>query len=132
MRKLTTWRKYLIKRLATNREETINFLDAIMEEFHIYGNLAALQSALQAVVEAQGGISELAKRTHMSPDALQKITHMSPDALQKILSSDKAPHIDTLGTILNALGCRLSIEPLEAENPDLESASEDQRISAAG
>jgi hypothetical protein len=28
--------------------------------------------------------------------------HMSPDALQKILSSDKAPHIDTLGTILNA------------------------------
>jgi DNA-binding phage protein len=57
---------------------------------------------------------------------------MSPDALQKILSSDKAPHIDTLGTILNALGCRLSIEPLEAENPDLESASEDQRISAAG
>jgi hypothetical protein len=29
-------------------------------------------------------------------------------------------------------GCRLSIEPLEAENPDLESASEDQRISAAG
>jgi DNA-binding phage protein len=121
MRKLTTWRKYLIKRLATNREETINFLDAIMEEFHIYGNLAALQSALQAVVEAQGGISELAKRTHMSPDALQKI-----------LSSDKAPHIDTLGTILNALGCRLSIEPLEAENPDLESASEDQRISAAG
>ena len=121
MRKLTTWRKYLIKRLATDREETINFLDAIMEEFHIYGNLAALQSALQVVVEAQGGISELAKRTHMSPDALQKI-----------LSSDKAPHIDTLGTILNALGCRLSIEPLEAENPDLESASEDQRISAAG
>jgi DNA-binding phage protein len=105
MKKLTTWRKYLIKRLATNREETINFLDAIMEEFHIYGNLAALQSALQAVVEAQGGISELA-------------------ALQKILSSDKAPHIDTLGTILNALGCRLSIEPLEAKKPYSEVAVE--------
>jgi DNA-binding phage protein len=137
MRKLTTWRKYLIKRLATNREETINFLDAIMEEFHIYGNLAALQSALQAVVEAQGGISELAalqkilssdKAPHIDTlgtilNALKR-THMSPDALQKILSSDKAPHIDTLGTILNALGCRLSIEPLEVANTCSEFASE--------
>ncbi len=58
----------------------------------------------KTVVDAQIGISELAKRTHMSPDALQKI-----------LSSDKAPHIDTLGTILNALGCRLSIVPVETD-----------------
>ena len=49
---------------------------------------------------------------------------MSPDALQKILSSDKAPHIDTLRTILNALGCRLSIEPLEAKKPYSEVAVE--------
>lgn len=40
---------------------------------------------------------------------------MSPDALQKILSADKVPPIDTLGTILNALGCRLSIEPLDSD-----------------
>ena len=57
---------------------------------------------------------------------------MSPDALEKILSSDKAPHVDTFGTILNALGCRLSIVPIENEEPALESISEDQRISAAG
>ncbi|MDE0481637.1 MAG: hypothetical protein OXI67_03555 [Candidatus Poribacteria bacterium] len=52
--------------------------------------------------------------------------------MQKILSSDKAPHVDTLGTILNALGCRLSIVPLESEKPNLQSTSEDQRTSAAG
>ncbi|MDE0314089.1 MAG: hypothetical protein OXM61_04240 [Candidatus Poribacteria bacterium] len=33
----------------------------------------------------------------------------------KTLSSDKAPHADMLGTILNALGCRLSIVPLETD-----------------
>ena len=121
MRKFRKWREYLTERLAKNREETNNFLEAVMEEFHIYNNSAALLSAIRVVVEAQGGIIELAKRTHMSPDALEKV-----------LSSDKAPHIDTLGTILNALGCRLSIVPVETEIPDIESASEDQRISAAG
>ena len=98
MRKKSTWRKYLTERLTANREETIHFLDAVFEEFQIYKNYATLHSAIEVVVDAQGGITELAKRTHMSPDALQKI-----------LSSDKAPHVDTLGTILNALGCRLSI-----------------------
>ena len=104
MKKLRKWREYLTERLAASREETHNFLEAVMEEFHTYNNPAALLSAIRAVVEAQGGIIELAKRTHMSPDALEKV-----------LSSEKAPHIDTLGTILNALGCRLSIVPIKAE-----------------
>jgi DNA-binding phage protein len=113
MKKLRKWREYLTERLAANREETNSFLEAVMEEFHIYKNSAALLGAIRVVVEAQGGITELAKRTHMSPDALQKI-----------LSSDKAPHIDTLGTILNALGCRLSIVPIEAEKPCSEIVTE--------
>ncbi len=121
MKKKSDWRKYLTERLSMNRDETIHFLDAIMDEYQIYENVTTLQSGLKVVAEAHGGITELAKRTHMSPDALLKI-----------LSSDKAPHIDTLGTILNALGCRLSIVPLENEKPNLESISEDQRISVAG
>lgn len=121
MKNESTWRKYLIKRLSMNREETVHFLDAIMEEFQTYENSATVLSALEVVIEAHGGITELAKRTHMSPDALHNI-----------LSSDKTPHIDTLGTILNALGCRLSIVPLEKEEPNFEFTSEDQRISAAG
>ena len=121
MRKKSTWRKYLTERLSINREESIHFLDAVFEEFQIYKNNTTLHSAIEVVVEAQGGIAELAKRTHMSPDALQKI-----------LSSDKAPHLDTLCTILNALGCRLSIVPLEVRETDMEFQSEDERISAAG
>lgn len=121
MKKITTWRKYLIQKLAENQEEAIHLLDAMMEEYYTYGNTSALLSAVSAVVEAQGGISELAKRTHMSPDALMKI-----------LSSDKAPHIDTLATILKALGCRLSITPIASESPTFESDASDQRTSAAG
>ena len=76
---------------------------------------------IRTFVDAQVGVSELAKRTHMSPDALQKI-----------LSDEKAPHLDTLGTILNALGFRLSVVPLDVEKSENEYSSEDQRISAAG
>ena len=113
MRKKSTWRKYLTERLSTNRDEIFHFLDAVFEEYQIYNNYTTLHSAIEVVVDAQGGITELAKRTHMSPDALLKI-----------LSSDKALHLDTLGTILNALGCRLSIEPLAPENTDSKIDSE--------
>ena len=106
MRKFRKWHDYLIERLAADKEEAIGYLDVALEEYQEDGDTAFFLKGIKNVVEAQGGISELAKRTHMSPDALQKI-----------LSSDKAPHIDTLGTILNALGCRLSIEPLEAKKP---------------
>ena len=105
MRKLRTFHEFLMEELA-NREHAIGYLDVALEEYQEDGDTPFFLKGIKNVVEAQGGISELAKRTHMSPDALQKI-----------LSSDKAPHIDTLGTILNALGCRLSIEPLEAKKP---------------
>jgi DNA-binding phage protein len=112
MRKLRTFHEFLMEELA-NREHAIGYLDVALEEYQEDGDTPFFLKGIRNVVEAQGGISELAKRTHMSPDALQKI-----------LSSDKAPHIDTLGTILNALGCRLSIEPLEAKKPYSEVAVE--------
>ena len=115
MRRDSKWRKYLTERLSTNLDETFHFLDAVFEEFHIYNNYTTLYSAFEVVIEAQGGITELAKRVHMSPDALQKI-----------LSSDKAPHLDTLCHILNALGCRLSIQPLASDNTGSKIISEQQ------
>ena len=112
MRKLRTFHEFLMEELA-NREHAIGYLDVALEEYQEDGDTSFFLKGIRNVVEAQGGIPEIAKRTHMSPDALQKI-----------LSSDKAPHIDTLGTILNALGCRLSIEPLEAKKPYSEVAVE--------
>ena len=61
-------------------------------------------SAVQTVVEAQGGVTEVAKRTSMDPQTLTKV-----------LSSKDVPRVDTLRIILTALGCRLSIEPMGTE-----------------
>lgn len=113
MRKFRKWHDYLIERLAADKEEAIGYLDVALEEYQEDGDTSFFLQGIKTVVEAQGGISELAKKTHISPDALEKV-----------LSSDKAPHVDTLGIILNALGCRLSIVPIKAEKPCSELADE--------
>ena len=103
MREMRNWREYLIERLAADREEAIGFLQAVMEDYQVFGNPAAVVSAVQVVIESQGGIAEVAKRAAMDPQTLTKV-----------LSSENLPRVDTLRTILTALGCRLSIEPLKA------------------
>ena len=110
-----TWHAFLIEQLA--KEESVSgFLDAVIEEYQIHGNLATVQLALQYVVEAQGGISELAKQIDIEP-------HL----LSEVLDSMKTPKIDTLGTVLNALGCQLSA-PLSTTNLHLEDIDEDSTI----
>ena len=104
MREMRNWREYLIERLAADREEAIGFLQAVMEDYQVFGNPAAVVSAVQTVVEAQGGVAEVAKRSSMDPQTLTKI-----------LSSKDVLRVDTLRIILTALGCRLSISPLEVE-----------------
>ncbi len=108
MREMRTWRKYLIEKFA-DREKAISYLQVALEEYQVDGDIAAFMLALQTVVEAQGGIHELASRIHTAPQTVSKM-----------LSSDNTPTLDTLGTILNALGWQLSIEPLEEEIPSLE------------
>ena len=104
MREMRNWREYLIERLAADREEAIGFLEAVMEDYQVFRNSAAVMSAVRAVIESQGGIVEVAKRTRMDPQTLTEV-----------LSSEEAPRVDTLTTILTALGCRLSIEPLKTQ-----------------
>jgi len=105
MRKLRKWRDVLIEDLAADHGAAVGFLQAVLADYQVYGDPAALMSALRAVIDAQGGISELAKRTGMD-------TQM----FLEVLSCESAPRVDMLVTILTALGCRLSIEPLENEN----------------
>ena len=92
-----------------------------MEEYQTHGNAAVLQISLQNVVEAKDGISELAKKTDIDPE---------------VLTSTEAPRIDTLRTVLNALGCCLSIVSLEKADSHIEIAADapigtaDQQIDA--
>ena len=104
MKKYRTWREYLIKQLAANWDEAFDYIQFAIEEYQVDGDTAVLLLALETFIASQGGVEEIAKRTTMSPETLAKI-----------LSSEKAPHLDTLVAVLNALGCRLSIEPLGAK-----------------
>ncbi len=101
MRKLRTWRAYLTERFAADQEAAIRYLKFSLEEYQVDGDTPLLLLALRTVVESQGGISGLAQKTGLAPKSLYDI-----------LSSNEAPRIDTLSTILNALGCRLLIEPI--------------------
>ncbi len=98
---MRTWRAYLTERFAANQEAAIRYLKFSLEEYQVDGDTPLLLLAFRTVVESQGGISVLAKKTGIAQESLSDI-----------LSSDEAPRIDTLSTILNALGCRLLIEPI--------------------
>jgi len=108
MRKMGIWRDYLIEKLA-DRERAVGYLQAILDDYYIYGGPAVVLRALETVVKAQGGISKIAKQVDMDPQLLSKV-----------LSNEATPLIDALGIVLKALGYQLSIKPLESENPNLE------------
>ena len=114
MRKMRTWRECLIEDLA-DREEAIHYLQAILDDYYTFGHAVIVREALQTVVKAQGGISELAKHTDILPQTLA-------DAL----SNTDMPLIDALGTVLNALGCQLSIQPIVDKNANLTAATSER------
>ena len=107
-----TWDAFLIEQL-TEQGDVSGYLSAVMEEYQTHGNTATIQIALQSVVEAQGGISELAKKTDIDPKVLSEV-----------LDSTKAPRIDTLRTLLSALGCCLPIVSLETVNTPIAVATD--------
>ena len=101
MREYPKWRDFLLKQLA-EPEAAIDYLDFTLEEFQVDKDIKFFLKEVLTVIEAQGGVSEVAKRATMAPETLLEI-----------LSSEKAPRIDVLANILTALGCRLAIEPLK-------------------
>ena len=102
MTEYQTWHEYLIQRLAADREKRVSYLDVALEEYQEDGDTPFFLMGLQNVIEARGGISAVAKKIGIAPQVLSDV-----------LSSEKAPRLDTLNTILQALGCRLSIQPLK-------------------
>ena len=108
MRKMRTLREYLIERLV-DKERAIGYLQAILDDYYIYGGAAVVRDALETVVKAQGGVSKVAKQIDMDSDVFSKV-----------LSNEDTPLIDALGIVLKALGYQLSIAPVENENSNLE------------
>lgn len=117
MKKLRTWNEILIADLTANRAEAIDYLDVSLQEYQVDGDTSFFLKGLRNIIEALGGVAEIAKQTGTEPEALLEV-----------LSSDDAPRIDTLNTIINALGCRLSIEPIEAASPNAKVKDENYTI----
>ena len=108
MRKMRMWRECLIEQLA-DRKSAIAYLQAILEDYQIYKKPAVVQRALLTVIEAQGGIFELAKQVNMDPQVLSKT-----------ISNQDIPLIDALGIVLKTLGYQLSIQPIKFEDRNLD------------
>ena len=97
--------------------EAIGYLDVSLEEYQMDGDIPFFLKGLRNVVEAQGGVAAIAKKTNMDPQILEKM-----------LCSKDALRVDTLRTILTALGCRLSIEPLETKELEAEMGNRDAPV----
>jgi probable addiction module antidote protein len=92
-----------------DQTEAVSYLNVALEEFEKDSDVDAFLLALRTVTEANGGISELAKKTNLNRQHLYRS-----------LSNKGNPRLNTLEAVLHALGLRLSIVPLE-EIPSLSS-----------
>ena len=95
MKQTVSHHDYLIKRLA-EREEASAYLNSVAMD----GDLGALLKAVRNVVEAQGGIGVLAKKTKLSRTTLYKT-----------LSDAGNPAVGTLEAILGVYGIRIGFFP---------------------
>ena len=117
MSEYQTWREYLIEKLTADHERAVDYLDVALEEYQSDKDAHLFLLALRTVVESQDGIAALAKRACIEPKVLLEM-----------LSGEEMPHIDMLATLLTALGCRLSIQPLKTTEPKAELAAAETSI----
>lgn len=95
MNRTVSHHDFLVKHLA-DPEEAAAYLNAVAED----GELKALLRAIRNVVEAQGGVGALAKKTKLSRTTLYKT-----------LSERGNPEIGTLEAILDVYGLRIGFFP---------------------
>ena len=95
MVKKINYQDYLIDSLR-NPDEATGYLNAALSG----GDIKVFLLALQNVVKAQGGIANLAHKTHKSRTSLYKA-----------LSLNGNPYLESTNNILEAIGLHLQIVP---------------------
>jgi DNA-binding phage protein len=78
------------------------YLKVSLEETRKDGDRAAFLRALRNVVDARGGVVDLAERIHKPTSTLYQA-----------ISEEGNPRLDTLDTILNDIGLQLSVDVVE-------------------
>lgn len=95
----------LVTQTVQDPGEASAYLKASLDDYERDGNLEAFLLALRTVIEAQGGMTELARKTSLNRQNLYRA-----------LSKNGNPRIQTLHEILHAIGLKLSIEPMSSES----------------
>lgn len=111
MGRSVSYDEYMLERLK-DAEFAKGYLNANLEAYREDGCHEALLLALRDIAEAQGGVPEIARRIDKPRQSVYKT-----------LSERGNPRLDTLAAILDALGFRLSIEPVGAGNKEHEEAA---------
>ncbi|GLQ98841.1 addiction module antidote protein [Dyella mobilis] len=93
----TKFTKFDSTRYLDNEETIATYLEAILEE----KDAGLLAEALGKIAKARG-MSEIAQSSGMTREALYKA-----------LRVDAQPRFETISQVLNAIGLRLTIEPLK-------------------
>ncbi|MCP3679267.1 MAG: putative addiction module antidote protein [Gammaproteobacteria bacterium] len=95
MSKSISYQKYLLESLK-NSEEAAGYLNAALETGDTRGFLIALKN----VIDAQGGMKQLAEATHKSRTSLYKM-----------VSEQGNPYLITTHEVLAAMGMHLTVKP---------------------
>lgn len=103
MRKLRNFKGALLEDLK-NPQYAQTYLSVALEEYEKDKDVASFLTALRDVVEANGGITKLAEKTDLNRQSLYKS-----------LSAEGDPKLNTVETVLNGLGYRLSVVPLNEQ-----------------
>lgn len=111
MKKVTTWHEFLIEKL-TDLDEAMGYLQTALEEYLVDGDTHFFIKGLRNVVEAQGGIPEVAKKAEIPTDILTKF-----------LYNEEPLHLGTLISVIKAFGWQLSLESI-TEDQSKEIASQ--------
>ena len=90
---------WLIEQLKSPAEAAA-YLETVIEE----GDQAAIMLALRQVAQAQGGVAEIARKA--------KLTR---EATYKMLSKSGNPELRSLTAVLEAIGLRIAVKPIEKE-----------------
>lgn len=93
-----SYEKWLINSLR-DKQEAAAYLQVALDEYQKDGNIQALLLALRYVVEAQGGIGPLSRKTHLNRESLYRT-----------LSKNGNPKLQTIGILLKGLGFQLLIK----------------------
>ena len=78
------------------------YISVALEEYEKDKDTSAFLTAIRDVAEARGGLTKLARKTHLNRENLYKM-----------LSSIGNPRLDTIGNVLHGLGFRLDVQTLE-------------------